>query len=122
MQRDMDMIRQLLLRIEKDPQLDGHNWVHFSPNELGMNTRTEEDVGYNLTLLVEAGFVLGKTGMETIPVVSKLTWQGHEFLDNIKNDDVWSKTKSRIGGLANVSLKIVAAIAEAEIKQKLGLH
>ena len=117
----MDLIRGLLLRIEEDKTLDGSRWVQFTPSELGMESRTEEEIGYHLDLLIEAGLVNGKSMADTIPAVGKLTWEGHEFLDNIKNNDVWGKTKTRLGDLATVSLKVVAAVAEAEIKRRLGL-
>jgi hypothetical protein len=120
-QRDMDLIRQLLLRIEQDPTLDGTRWVHFEPTEFAMPEKSPAEIGYHLDMLIEAGFLKGKIGRETIPIICKLTWEGHEFLDSIRDPDIWSKTKKRIDGLASVTLKIVAAIAEAEIKKRIGL-
>ena len=117
----MDLVRQLLLRIEADATLDGTNWVHFEPSDLGLADRSSEEIGYHLTLLIEEGYVKGQTGLETIPVICKLTWQGHELLDNIRDKGIWEKTKTRIAGLSSISLKIVAAIAEAEIKKHIGL-
>lgn len=122
-QRNMDLIRELLLMVEADTRLNGKQWVRFAdPGEMGLTDRSAEEVGHHLDLLIEQGFIEGKSGMETIPVLKKLTWNGHEFLDNIKNDDVWSKTKERIAGLKGIGISVVAAIAEAEIKKKLGLH
>jgi hypothetical protein len=119
--RDMDLVRDLLLRLEQDPNLDGTKWIHFTPADLEMAERSPKEIGYHLTMLIEEGFVKGKAGFEAIPIVFKLTWQGHELLDSIRDPDIWSKTKKRIEGLASVSLKVVFAIAEAEIKRKLGL-
>ena len=67
---------------------------------------------------VENAVLLAFSG---IPAISKLTWQGHEFLDNIKDPGIWGKTKKRVEGLPSVALKVVAAIAEAEVKKHLGL-
>lgn len=120
-QRDMDLVRELLLRIEQDKSLDGTRWIGFTPAELGMEQRSVEEIAYHLDLLIDAGLVEGKSYGGAIPAIARLTWDGHEFLDNIKNTDVWSKTKQRVGDLANVSLKVIAAIAEAEIKKRLGL-
>jgi hypothetical protein len=51
-----------------------------------------------------------------------LTWEGHEFLDNIRNDSVWSSTKKRVGDLVgSVSISVIAAVAEAEMKKLIGL-
>jgi hypothetical protein len=54
-------------------------------------------------------------------MVTKLTWEGHEFLDDIKDSSVWESTKARIAGLPGVALAVMAELAKAEIKKKLGL-
>ena len=116
--RDMDFIRELLLQIEDDPRFDGTSWFTFTKTD--DDTHSAEEFGYHLTMLVEAGFLKGNIGFTT-PSISKLTWEGHEFLDNIRDTGIWSKTKERISGLASVSLSVVAEIAKAEMKKKLGL-
>jgi hypothetical protein len=121
MQRDMDLVRDLLLKIETDPKLDGTRWVHFTTSDLGMADRSEDEVGYHLTMLIEAGFIKGKSGMEAMPVICKLTWQGHEFLDDIRDPGIWDKTKERAKGLTSVGVALIWEIAKAELKQKLGL-
>jgi len=121
MKRDMDLVRDLLLHVESDPLLDGTHWLHAdTPSELGITGHSADEVGYHVNLLGEAGF-LRIMGMETIPAISKLTWEGHEFLDNIRDQGIWSKTKERIKGLPSVAIAVVAEIAKAEIKAKLGL-
>jgi hypothetical protein len=118
MKRDNDYIRELLLTIESDPQFDGTRQVQPGPpSEPG---RSYDDLAYHLTLLIEAGFVVGQPTMQ-MPFVSRLTWEGHEFLDDIRDPDVWSKTKERMKGLGSVGLNFVWEIAKAEIKTKLGL-
>jgi Hypothetical protein (DUF2513) len=121
--RDMDLVRNLLLGIEADPKFDGthESWTQPEPEDLGIIDHSFEEVAYHLTLLIEAGFVIGNTGME-MPVISRLTWEGHEFCDNIKDAGIWAKTKERMKDLPGVGLKVVAAIAEAIIKQHLGLQ
>lgn len=58
----------------------------------------EAEISYHMVLLIEAGLVLGKTvGGLNQPItdfqVQRLTWEGHEFLDSIRSDSVWVKTK-----------------------------
>ncbi|SPF47560.1 conserved hypothetical protein [Candidatus Sulfotelmatobacter kueseliae] len=118
--RDMDYVRDLLLQIEEDPRFDGTSWFTFTEkDELGSGHSTEE-LGYHLAMLVEADFVRGQLGFG-MPAISKLTWEGHEFLDNIRDPGIWGKTKQRISGLTSVGLMIVGEIAKAEIKKQLGL-
>lgn len=121
---ELDVVRQILLRIEDDPQMDGNTeFAYDSAEELGIVGTTTEQVAYHLALLIEAGYVDGAASSATpLPVIRRLTWKGHEFLGTIRSEDVWTKTKTRLSGLGRIALPIVAAIAEAELKQKLGLH
>ena len=88
----MDLVRDLLIAIEGMgsgkaviPQIDG---------------RSDDEIGYHLKLLLEAGFLKGVeskchgSGTRVLPI--SLTWQGHEFLDLSRNDTNWSKAKSWI--------------------------
>jgi hypothetical protein len=123
MTRDMDFIRELLLRVEQDQEMNGQNTFFFdSAEDMGISGHSTEETAYHLELLIRAGFIDGavESGYP-IPSVRSLTWEGHEFLENIKNDDVWTATKGRLAGLPGVALSAVAAIAMAEIKKKLGL-
>jgi hypothetical protein len=123
MQRDMDLIRELLLFVEQDPTFDGQSWGSPDiPNDFGSEHHSMEELTYHLDLLIEAGYLKGKSGAGFgLPVINKLTWQGHEFLDDIRDKDIWQKTKKRLEGLQSVALGIVAEVAKAEIKKRLGL-
>ena len=51
-----------------------------------------------MSLLIEAGLVNGQMVHTIGPGVKdflafRLTWDGHEFLDAIRNDTVWARTK-----------------------------
>jgi Hypothetical protein (DUF2513) len=56
-----------------------------------------------------------------MPQLSRLTWDGHEFLANIKDAGIWGKTKARLKDMPSAAMTVVAAIAQAEIKKHLGL-
>jgi hypothetical protein len=118
-QRDMDLIRDLLLSIEKDATLDGSRYVVFNdPKEFG--DHTIEEITYHVDLLMEAGLVKGDVGGE-LPIVSRLTWQGHEFLADTSDSGVWANVKERTKGLPNVAIALVWELAKAELRKKLGL-
>ena len=65
------------------------------------------EYSYHVKLLIDAGLINGEM-INTIGrhaksfMIQSLTWNGHEFLDTIKNDNVWDKTKSTFkeGGLS----------------------
>jgi hypothetical protein len=59
-------------------------------------------------MLVEAGFLAGnmkQAGIGEI-VISKLTCNGHEFLDDIRDPEIWHKTKERAKAVTGVGLSL----------------
>jgi hypothetical protein len=121
MTRDMDLIRDLLLFIENNPKCDGSGWIQFSESDFSPLAKSPQEIRYHLFLLIEAGFLRGQAFGGQFPLISKLTWNGHEFLDDVRDQGIWIKTKERIQGLGGVALSVVAEIAKAEIKARLGL-
>jgi hypothetical protein len=125
MKRDLDLIRDILLRIEADPKFDGSaNPVDAA--KLGILDHSNAAVLYQVVQLIEAGLLAGKflnAGAFPPPavVVFKLTWQGHEFLDSVRDPDIWLKTKARVAPVAGVAFGVLVEIAKAEVKKRLGL-
>jgi hypothetical protein len=128
MKRDMDLVRELLLAIECDLKFDGTKWfTPASPEELGITNHSMDEVSYNLTMLIEEGFIKGKIAIgmgvrdEMVAVINKLTWKGHEFLDDTRDPDIWNKAKERAKGLSGIGIAFMWEIAKAEIRTKLHL-
>lgn len=96
MQRDMELIRKILFTIEEkyvDTWLGG--------NEISIDGYDMKTVAYHCAILHDAGLIYdykGQYGDDELLFfgVGRLTWAGHEFLDKIKNDTVWNKTKGVI--------------------------
>ncbi len=122
--RDMDLLRELLVKIEENPQMDRTREFYYdTPEEMGIEGHSVEEVAYHLRLLIEAGFIDGAVTMAVpMQAIRGLTNQGHDFLANIADDGIWQKTKSTVGQLAErLALPVVAAIAEAEFKRHFHL-
>ena len=54
---------------------------------------------YHMRILKEAGLIVGNcldAGLASTCNVSRLTWDGHEFLDGIKRDTTWNKVKEAV--------------------------
>ena len=132
MKRDMDFIRNLLLQIEggKD-QFD-----LLSPEEaesLGVTQEQDfpsreevEKLRVHLTLLEEAGLIRDLTPTSGGAVYANgLTWSGYDFLDSVRNPEIWSKTQeatAKVGSLTFSILKDVAvAYAKAKIIESTGI-
>ena len=121
MKCDMDLIRELLTRIESDPRADGKHWLKLEQLDIGQHSA--EEVRYQILLLSEAGFIKADFSQPSLmPRILRLTWEGHEFLDDIRDPDIWEKTKERLKGLTSVGIAIFGEVAKAEIKKKLGLQ
>ena len=54
-----------------------------------------------------------------INYVTELTFSGHSFLENIKNDNNWNKTKHKLNEIGSCSLDIIKEVAKHVIVSNL---
>lgn len=123
MKRDMELIRKILFKIEEE-------YVSTALFNLAIYGYEFNSVAYQCKLLYEAHLVdnySAKYGDNTIYafVVGGLTWEGHDFLDKIRQDTIWNKTKETITQkglpmiidvIKDVATGIVSSMAEGAIK------
>lgn len=91
MKREMELVREILLRLEKSDQgVDSAEIVvaEFGPSQ----------IGHHCKWMLQAGLVEGLDGRtmgDVFPVYLslELTWDGHEFLETIRDPQRWEKTK-----------------------------
>src|SRR4051812_26884804 len=112
MKRDMELVRGLLFLIEK--QDSNHKQLKIPPE---MDT---EIAVYHLGIMEQAGFTKNNikyASNEPFLIYSTLTWDGHDFLDSIKNDTIWTKTKEGIKSkgleLGQVSFSVLVEYAKS---------
>lgn len=116
MKRDMELIRLLLLRSEGD-QKAAKECEKFSIEERAYHVQLLVDAG-----LVEAVVRRGPNDEFTGAVVSRLTWEGHEFLQSVRDDKLWNRAKVQLmKSGASWTFEILKAWATQEIKQKMGI-
>ena len=93
MQRNWDTIRKILIRLEALDPDKGTIQLNDFPSDQAY------EFSYHVELLLEAGLIHGQM-VKTIGrhaqgfMAERLTWEGHEFLDTIRSDTVWNKTKT----------------------------
>ena len=122
MKRDMDLIRELLLAIEDHPQLDGNQLIQYDDNEnFGITEFPREQVIYHIRMLIDQGLINGEL-VYGGPIISKLTWQGHDFLDAIRDPDIWRQTKEGAKKAGGFSLELLGALAKGLLKKKIEEH
>ena len=137
---DNDIIRDTLLCIEKvcEPFTDDSNifvakakvhWKSIYEDDYLCSKYLIDDIKYCIIKLKEAGMIdaviYGRTDKISFMDIDDITWLGHEFLNNIRDDGVWNQIKNKAGTLAKVSLSVVADIAKeiaaSALKSKLGI-
>ncbi|MER0468119.1 DUF2513 domain-containing protein [Bacillus cabrialesii subsp. cabrialesii] len=125
MKLDHDCVRSLLLELEEKLSLNSiFNNSHIRElktyEEFG-----EEQTFYTILKLIEADFIKGSSQYyfdESYEfVISSISYSGHEFLNNIRDSKIWSKTKSSVSTLSGVSLSIIGSVAADLVKKSVGL-
>jgi hypothetical protein len=51
-----------------------------------------------------------------------LTWAGHDFLDSVRDSEIWRATKEGAQKAGGFSLELLAALAKGLIKKKIEQH
>lgn len=126
MQLNHDCVRAIMLHVEKNL----HYGYYINFNDVELDGYSHEDILYAADKLLEAEYFNGKkqnyisTSEPTIHITS-LTWNGHQFLDNIRDDGVWKDTKRILAKFSSTSLSFVGNIASQVItslvQKQLGL-
>ena len=114
MKRDLDLIREILLAIEKKTD---DNFI--SAQELDITDHTDAEISYHLLLLLDSGYIVAKPlyGDNTVQAwfITRLTSKGCDYLDTVRDPKVWRYTKSMIEKAGGVTLDVVAKIASEVI-------
>ncbi len=52
----------------------------------------------------------------------ELTWAGHEFVEAVRDSEVWTAAKSGVQAAGGFSLDLLAALAKGLLKMKIEQH
>ncbi|MDD8023056.1 MAG: DUF2513 domain-containing protein [Paracoccaceae bacterium] len=117
--RDLNRIRDILLHLEGQESDDGYVWTRGDEFYVASDD-------YQFTLMTQAGILSDdeyRTMATIVPDRVMITFQGHDYLDAIRDQGVWEKTKAAVaetGG--NATLEIVKALALGLLKKKISQH
>lgn len=128
MKLNHNCVRDLLLFIEDNLTYSTYIYV----NEIQLEGYTQEEIIYSADKLLDAGYItgtrkvsLGSDGTPQIEIKS-ITWDGHQFLDNIRDNKVWEQTKGILSKFSSVSIGIISNVASQVIsnivKSQMGLQ
>lgn len=124
MELNHDCVRDILLWVEKNVSLKPIR-TDTVVNSLDSNW-TDDELVYCIIQLNEAELLDGGASMSnsgiSINEIKKITWKGHEYLDNIRDDTIWRKTKKTVfSKVGSASLSIVSSVAAKILSTELGL-
>lgn len=94
MKRDMDLVREILLAIEE--KHTGEAIFNLQIPEHNSN-----EIAFHCRLLYDAGLISQykekwADNRISIFAVGGLTWEGYDYLDKVRDNSVWKKTKDVI--------------------------
>ena len=115
MKLNQDCIRDLLLYLEENLKLNDY----LSISNISLKNYSSEELLYTADKLYEAGYLKCSRKVydntDLMIFVSSITYTGHQFLDNIRDDKVFAKTKSILSGFKSVSIDIISETASKVI-------
>lgn len=121
---DRDCVRDLLLTVELD-SFNNRFFLDKICDQPKMQSYSKETITYAIQKLDEANYInadiLIADGGPYSVSVSSITWDGHQFLDNIRDPGIWEKVKSRSSKLTSVSLPLLAELGLSFVKEQIGL-
>lgn len=121
MRRDMDLLRLLLLKLEELDE-DGQSIWQLSDEDLQFPGYTYDQAYYHFQLAVEAGLVDDAGGTLSAVLFRRLTWAGHDFIDAVRDDEIWKKTRQGAGAAGGFSIELLKDLAKGFIKKKISEH
>lgn len=91
MKRDMDLVRLILLRVEEqDPNSSSYESIAIDGYSAG-------EIREHVKLLKNAGMVDDvHHDMDGHVWIRSITWDGYDYLDRVRDDSRWRKTKDII--------------------------
>lgn len=110
MKLDHDCVRDLLLYLEENLTYN----KNISINNLTLKNYSQEELIYCTEKLIEADYLTCTKASGYQPpliVANSITYNGHQFLDNIRDDGVWKETKNIASTVSSTSLKVIENIA-----------
>ena len=136
MKLNYECLRKVLFALEEFLDLkDDLNFKTMTVKEITdipilTNNFSRKDIAYCVYMLADAklitytksrnlvdndGFFYGTTDS----YVSSLTYKGHEFLQQIQNETIWSRTKEKLKPLGIMTIDIISQVASNVITSAL---
>lgn len=129
MKLNYDCVRSVLLTVEKSKTID----EELNINPLTVETIFEQlpkyedsEILYTIEKLKEAGYINAAlqfaAGHFIDGAVSSITYSGHEYLDNIREPEVWRKVKAMLKNAGAITMPLISQAAQMLIGSQLTVN
>lgn len=121
MKRDLELIRKILFKIEDATDRD------LTICDLSSDPQEFSIISFHIELLLDAKFIVAKRLRfigKAYPdfYIQRLTNDGCDYLDSIRDNKVWTKTKEKLKAVGGtMSFEVVKDLALSLAKLHLGL-
>jgi hypothetical protein len=121
MKRNMDLVRELLLRIEAQHIPVGSAlFLMFDQPPLKTAGENVDEIAYAVRMIEDAGFVDLTPTQPAVGVgLRGLTWSGHEFLDSVRDPKIWLETKEAASKAGGFTVGLLAELAKGLLKTQI---
>ena len=122
MRLNPDCIRDILLFIESTTD----SKIRYVDLESILNALSQYDentIQYHLYQIENSKLILGAVHADNKPsIISDLSPKGHEFLENIRSDSNWNKTKEIANNIGSFSINNLSQIAIGVVTELITKH
>lgn len=125
MRKNIDLIRYIMIYLEDEMKagtiysIDNIDFTKF------LNDVNKDMINEHLMLLLDNEFIdavyAGNKFSPSTFVIKRITNKGHDFLDALRNDDIWNKVKEKATSVGGVTLSIMIELGKEYLKQKLSI-
>ena len=125
MKRDMDLIRDILMKIEGGQlaftaiSSDMASRLDI-PLETPMSEEEADQLRGHLDLLEQGEFIeIEARYGGGLYQIKGLTWQGHEFLGSVRDPEIWAKTKKGAEAARGFTVDLLKDLAKGLVKKQI---
>lgn len=116
---DYDLIRYLLLQLESTDEFP-------VSSEIFANEKySYKEINFHTNILLDYKYIEAKklsTEIGNVFAILRMTGQGHEYLNAVRDDVVWKKILQKIAGQAGIlTLDMVKEVAVKTIRDNIGI-
>lgn len=119
--RDLEVIRHILITIENSTK------YRLITADFTTEKYNSQIISHHILLLLDCDYIeitevpMCRPGYTPL-IVNRITSQGYDYLDNIRDDTIWNETKKQISKVSSsVSLDVIKSVAGKIILGMIGI-